>query len=292
MRRALLLVTACPFARLRRRGGGRGGRRPRRPGPLDPVRGSRRDRRRGVVRRAAPRRAPRATRSRRFGSISSHLQSSPRDADGQAAGCYGRRVITVAAAETEANAHTLVHRVRPPRRRHARRRGSAGAERLEHVVARPRDRAPRRAPQRLPRRMSVSWDRNIAEIFAEDYTRLARPGAGTGSRGSRSRTSRCSPRSSTTSVSGLSPRFTTPPQQKPLVRVRSGRLAPRRSVAVPFGLLGPDRRVRATVEVAGAAASGVRARLELRCDDDADLDAHARQGDEGRQHRPTEPRPR
>ena len=27
----------------------------------------------------------------------------------QAAGCYGRRVITVAAAETEANAHTLVH---------------------------------------------------------------------------------------------------------------------------------------------------------------------------------------
>ena len=66
---------------------------------------------------------------------------------------------------------------------------------------------------------------------------------------------------------GPEPTITTPPQQKPLVRVRSGRLAPRRSVAVrPFGLLGPDRRVRATVEVAGAAASGVRARLELRCD--------------------------
>ena len=39
---------------------------------------------------------------------------------------------------------------------------------------------------------------------------------------------------------------------KPVVLSRSGRLAPKRSATRTFGLLGPGRRVRATLEVAGA----------------------------------------
>jgi hypothetical protein len=62
------------------------------------------------------------------------------------------------------------------------------------------------------------------------------------------------------------PTITRPPQLKPVVLSRSGRLSPKRSATRTFGLLGPGRRVRATVEVAGAAAAGVRARLELSCD--------------------------
>ena len=47
---------------------------------------------------------------------------------------------------------------------------------------------------------------------------------------------------------------------------RRGSLAPGRSTGLqPFDLLGSGRRVRATVEMAGAAVTGVRARLELHC---------------------------
>ncbi len=184
----------------------------------------------------------------------------------QAAGCYGRRVITVAAAETEANAHTLVHEYG----HHVdATRGVAGAREPNGSSTWWRARGIARLVELRSAYHGYvrEWDRNIAEIFAEDYTRLARPG-------SRHRIPWLEePNESVLAAIlhdlglGPEPTISTPPQQKPLVRVRSGRLAPRRSVAVPFGLLGPDRRVRATVEVAGAAASGVRARLELRCDD-------------------------
>jgi hypothetical protein len=46
---------------------------------------------------------------------------------------------------------------------------------------------------------------------------------------------------------------------------RGGTLGGGRASALSFELLGPGRRVRASVEVAGATTRGVRARLELRC---------------------------
>ena len=184
----------------------------------------------------------------------------------QAAGCYGRSVITVAAAETEANAHTLVHEYG----HHVdATRGVAGAREPNGSSTwwRARGMARLVATRSAFHGYVRGWDRNIAEIFAEDYAAVARPGdphripwlEG--------------PNDGVLAAIlhdlglGPEPEITTPPGLKPLSFARRGRLAASRSVAIrPFGLLGPGRRVRATIEVAGASAPGVRARLELRCD--------------------------
>jgi len=184
----------------------------------------------------------------------------------EAAGCYGRRVITVAAAENELNAHTLVHEYG----HHIDASRGVAAVREPNGSStwwRARGMAPLVASRSAYHGYVVNWDRNIAEIFAEDYAQLARPGDAF----------RISwlerPNGSVLGAIlhdlglGPEPEITTPPRLKPLSIARRGRLAASRSVAVrPFGLLGPGRRVRATVEVAGASAPGVRARLELRCD--------------------------
>ena len=182
-----------------------------------------------------------------------------------ARGCYGRRVITVTAAESEANAHTLVHEYG----HHVdASRGVAGAREPNGSSTWWRARGVGRLVQLRSAYHGYvrSWDRNIAEIFAEDYARLARPGSD----------HRIpwleEPNESVLAAIlhdlglGPEPTITTPPQLKPVVLSRSGRLAPNRSATRSFGLLGPGRRVRATVEVAGASAAGVRARLELSCD--------------------------
>jgi hypothetical protein len=181
-----------------------------------------------------------------------------------AAGCYGRRVITVAAVETELNAHTLLHEyghhvdasrgvadVPEPN-------GSSTWWRARGVASLVSSRSAYHG-------YVVDWERNIAEIFAEDYAQLARPGD----------PFRISwlqqPNESVLGAIlhdlglGPEPELRTPPGVKPLSQARRGRLAPSRSVVLPFGLLGPGRRVRATVEVAGASTPGVRARLDLRC---------------------------
>ena len=183
-----------------------------------------------------------------------------------AAGCYGRRVITVAAAETEANAHTLVHEyghhvdasrgvadVREPNGSSTwwRARGMARLVELRSAY----------------HGYVVNWSRNIAEIFAEDYARLARPG-------DPHRIDWLEEPNDAVLAAilhdlglGPEPTVTSPPQLKPVSEARRGRLAPGRSIALDsFGLLGSGRRVRATVEMTGAAATGVRARLELHCD--------------------------
>jgi hypothetical protein len=184
----------------------------------------------------------------------------------QAAGCYGRKVITVAASETEANAHALVHEYG----HHVdATRGVAGAREPNGSSTWWRARGMSRLVElrSVYRNYDAGWERSIAEIFAEDYVRLARPG-------SRHRIPWLEEPNEPVLAAilhdlglGPEPTITTPPQLKPVVRSRSGRLAPKRSAAVPFGLLGPGRRVRATVEVAGASTAGVRARLELRCGD-------------------------
>ena len=183
-----------------------------------------------------------------------------------ALGCYGRRTITVEATETELNAHTLVHE-------------------YGHHVDASRGVAEAREPNgsstwwrargmaRLVEIRSAfhgyvrGWPRNIAEIFAEDYARLARPGD------PHRITWLEEPNDAVLAAIlhdlglGPEPAVTRPPQLKPVLETRRGRLAPGRSVALdPFGLLGTGRRVRATVEMAGASAPSVRARLELRCD--------------------------
>ena len=47
--------------------------------------------------------------------------------------------------------------------------------------------------------------------------------------------------------------------------VRSGTLQPGEARSLPFGLLGPGRRVTFTADVDGETAPGERGRLELRC---------------------------
>jgi hypothetical protein len=182
-----------------------------------------------------------------------------------ASGCYGRRVITVAAVESEANAHTLVHEYG----HHVdASRGVEGAREPNGSSTWWRA----RGMARLVVLRSVyhgyveGWDRNIAEVFAEDYVRLARPG-------SRHRIPWLEEPNEPVLAAilhdlglGPEPALSRPPQLKPVVRSQRGRLAPRASAAETFGLLGPGRRVRATMEVAGAAAAGIRARIELRCD--------------------------
>ena len=184
-----------------------------------------------------------------------------------ASGCYRRRVITVAAVETEANAHTLVHEYG----HHVdSSRGVAGAPEPNGSSTWWRARGMARLVEirsAFHSYLGGGWNRNVAEIFAEDYAQLARPGdphripwlEG--------------PNDGVLAAIlydlglGPEPTLTAPPQVKPLSETRRGKLAGGRSVALaPFGLLGPGRHVRATVEMAGAAATGIRARLELRCD--------------------------
>jgi hypothetical protein len=182
-----------------------------------------------------------------------------------ASGCYGRRTITVAAVQSETNAHTLVHEYG----HHVdASRGVAGAAEPNGSSTWWRARGMARLVElRSAYRGYVrGWDRNIAEIFAEDYARLARPGDAF-----RIGWLEAPDEPVLASILhdlglGPEPTITAPPAQKPLSLRRSGRLAPRRTATVPFELLGPGRRVRATVDLAGSTAPGVRARLELRCD--------------------------
>ena len=165
-------------------------------------------------------------------------------------GCYGRRVITVAAAETEENAHTLVHEYG----HHVdASRGVADAPEPNGSSTWWRARGMARLVELRSAYQGYvrGWDRNIAEIFAEDYARLARPGQPAQdhmARGAeRGGARRDPPRPRAWARSRRSRR---PPQLKPVSETRRGRLAPGRTVAFdPFGLLGSGRRVRATVEM-------------------------------------------
>ena len=92
----------------------------------------------------------------------------------EAAGCYGRRVITLAAAETEANAHTLVHEYGH----------HVDASRGVAEVREPNGSSTWWRARGMARLVAIrsafhgyvrGWERNIAEIFAEDYARSRGP---------------------------------------------------------------------------------------------------------------------
>jgi len=185
----------------------------------------------------------------------------------EARGCYAANTMLVPAEQSDANAHTIVHEYGHHLDRSTpvagagvaepngtpewwRARGMAELLRLSTV-----------APS-----YALGWDRSIGEIFAEDYAQLALPG-------SRFGISWLDPPDETVLAAlnadlglGPAPVAVKPPVIKPVRLSRSGRLAPRRRSAIPFGLLGPNRRVTATATFAGAAEKRARATLEVRCD--------------------------
>ena len=107
---------------------------------------------------------------------------------------------------------------------------------------------------------SLGWDRGIGEIFAEDYAQLHLQTPW--------RISWLDPPAEPV-LAALradlenAPSEAVPVATTPLVIRRSGRLRPRGAHTIPFGLLGPGRRVTFTATLARAGS----ARLELRCDD-------------------------
>ena len=111
----------------------------------------------------------------------------------------------------------------------------------------------------VARSYRFGWDRSIAEIFAEDYARtqldtyyairwLEPPG----------------PIVRQAILADLGrgdpPTGTQPPSLRRVVIERAGRLRPGDSVSIPFGLLGPGRRVTFSATVTGA-----EARLAVTC---------------------------
>ncbi|MGI9658128.1 MAG: hypothetical protein ACR2OD_04405, partial [Gaiellaceae bacterium] len=109
---------------------------------------------------------------------------------------------------------------------------------------------------------SRGWDRSIGEIFAKDYAQtqlatrygiswLPRPDAKI--------------RAALERDLGALPASPAQPDVEPLVLERSGKIGAGERRSLPFGLLGPDRRVTYTVRLSGAKRVGTRARLELIC---------------------------
>jgi hypothetical protein len=182
-----------------------------------------------------------------------------------AGGCYARNVIVVPAEQSETTAHVVVHeyghhldRSRPvagvPEPNGTsewwRARGMAELVRLGSVR----------------RNYEADWERSIAEIFAEDYARLA------GSTGPY-RIQWLGPPSETVLQAlradfglGPPPAVVEKPALKPVTIDRSGKLTPKQRATYGFGLLGPGRRVVARATLTGAAEKKARATLELRCE--------------------------
>jgi hypothetical protein len=111
---------------------------------------------------------------------------------------------------------------------------------------------------------SLGWDHSIGEVFAEDYAWIHIP--------YQYAIRWLSPpddalRTALFAELGGQPTTALPetPAAGPLVINRSGTLAARRSQVVPFGLLGPGRRVTFTATVNRTTRAGTRARMDVTC---------------------------
>jgi hypothetical protein len=111
---------------------------------------------------------------------------------------------------------------------------------------------------------SRGWSRSIGEVFAEDYAWIHTP--------YQHAIPWLAPpddalRAAMFAELGGQPTAQLPetPAAGPLVINRSGTLAARRSQVVPFGLLGPGRRVTFTATVSRATRAGTRARIDVIC---------------------------
>jgi len=182
-----------------------------------------------------------------------------------ASGCYSRNTMVVPAEQSDANAHTVVHEYGHHLDRSTpvsgvaepngtpewwRARGVAELVRLRSVAT----------------SYILGWDRSIAEIFAEDYAQLALAGSRFGIPWLEGPDETVLAALNADLGLGPAPVTVNPPAVKPVSISRSGSLAPRRRTAIPFGLLGPSRRVTATATFTGAAEKRARATLEVRCD--------------------------
>jgi hypothetical protein len=111
---------------------------------------------------------------------------------------------------------------------------------------------------------SLGWDHSIGEIFAEDYAYIH-----TGSRYAISRW--LSPPDEALKNAMFAelgaPQAALPASPEvPLVLQRQGTLVPRDRYSVPFGLLGPGRRVTMTATISRPARKGIRARAQIVCE--------------------------
>lgn len=110
---------------------------------------------------------------------------------------------------------------------------------------------------------SRGWNRSVPEIFAEDYAWIHIPFQYAipwlQPPDDAFRTALLTELGTPTSA------LPETPAAGPLVINRSGTLAARGTEAIPFGLLGPGRRVTFTVTVNRAARAGTRARIEVLC---------------------------
>ena len=110
---------------------------------------------------------------------------------------------------------------------------------------------------------SLGWGHSIAEVFAEDYAYIHTH--------SRYGITWLSPPDAALQ-SAMFAELGTPAEplpaapEVPLVISRRGTLSPRDRFSVPFGLLGPGRRVTVAATISKANRKGVRARALLVCD--------------------------
>jgi hypothetical protein len=182
-----------------------------------------------------------------------------------ALGCYSRNVIVVPAEQSDANAHTVVHEYG-----HHLDRSSPVAGIAEPNGTSQWWRA--RGMVELLRLGSVAhsyvlgWERSIAEVFAEDYARLALADR-------RYKITWLSPPDAIVLAAlradlglGPPPAVVNPPALKPVTISKNGNLGPKRRAVIEFGLLGPGRRVTATATFRGATEKRSRAVVEIRCD--------------------------
>jgi hypothetical protein len=111
---------------------------------------------------------------------------------------------------------------------------------------------------------SLGWGHSVGEVFAEDYayihvhtrygiTWLSPPDAAL--------------ESAMFAELGTPTAALPDAPEVPLVLNRSGTLAPRDGYSVPFGLLGPGRRVTVSATLSNAKRKGIRARAQLVCDE-------------------------
>ena len=184
----------------------------------------------------------------------------------EANGCYSRNKIVVPAEQSESNAHTIVHEY---------------GHHLDHSTPVAGVAEPNGTPEwwrargvaELVRLRSVAssyilgWDRSIAEVFAEDYAQLALAGSRFGISWLERPDETVLAALKADLGLGPAPVTVNPPVIKPVSISRNGSLAPRRRTAIPFTLLGPNRRVTATATFGGAAEKRMRATLEVRCND-------------------------
>lgn len=181
-----------------------------------------------------------------------------------AAACYGgsrtEARIVVAAGESAQNAHSLIHEYG----HHVDAwRGVGASSREPNGSAQwwaARGMSQLLAEGKVSYTYSLGWERSIGEVFAEDYAQLHLQTPW--------RIGWLDPPGEPV-LAALradlenAPTETVPASTRPLVITRRGTLRPRAVHTIPFGLLGPGRRVTFTATLGRPGT----ARLELRCDD-------------------------